>query len=342
MSSLVFVEPNGSNANDGSSLGMAKYSIAGAVAALPASGGKIEVFGTSVVSAPIELPSYTELVLNANAAIYLDANANCPVLTNKDHLNGNAGIVVRGGYIDGNKSIQSGSVTDDSHSGMSFYRADDLQLDGVTVRACKGKGIYVRGSTASIWGKGALVRGCRSKDNSGYGFAVYGQAVRAHGNLVYRTQICEADAFNVGGQYCGWIDNVAWNDFPAAVVPDGDGFAVGGFRDSVIGDNRVVNFRNGIRLYASGGGNPDNRIHDNRLIGADTNGYYGLLIETAAGTGNDLHDNRVSGFNNATTGYGALIGDGPTRSYQNDLRGNRNPHNVVAGVTCSTSDNVIA
>lgn len=95
------------------------------------------------ISAALVMKSYTTLDMNG-ATLYTADGTDVDVLRNSDFTNGNDGIVVMNGYIDGNKANQTTGAG--ASRGLRFERSRGMVIENVEVRNCKGHGAYIIGN----------------------------------------------------------------------------------------------------------------------------------------------------------------------------------------------------
>ena len=86
----------------------------------------------------IGLDDYTTLEMESGVVITLGDAQNCSVIGNKDQVNGNTNIHIKGGYIDGNKANQTeykneGETPDMVGHAVLLYNCTDSSIMGMTV-----------------------------------------------------------------------------------------------------------------------------------------------------------------------------------------------------------------
>jgi hypothetical protein len=250
------------------------------------------------------------------------------VLKNADTANGNPGIQLFGGTIDGNQSNQTGTPVS---GGIEFWGCNDVLLQSVTVQNTKDKGFYLRGTSGSVFGQRSALTNCWAINCFGYSYALYNNYTTAIGNFVNKTLSISADHFNIGGTYGTYIGNTVVN----TTGNTGDGFAMDANNYTLIMGNQLVIVSSGPRMYNVTGGT-GTRIIGNRIFGmGNPNGLYGVLVNT-------LHNNyvialnQIENFLDAGTGYGLFLSGGPGDVYENNLSigaGNRVNLTVSGGYT---------
>jgi parallel beta-helix repeat protein len=151
---VQFVTAAGNDSNDGLSLGQAKLTVAAAITALPAGGGKIQL-GAGTFSA----------TLAASKANVLIAGCGQGVTTLKGPVSNNAVVTVSAANVrledltlDGDRTNQTAGFT--LARGVKVLSVDGFKMRDVTVTNCLGGGVWLENVT------NASVTGCTVKDTA--------------------------------------------------------------------------------------------------------------------------------------------------------------------------------
>jgi parallel beta-helix repeat protein len=265
-----------------------------------------------------------------------------------------AGTYTSGAYItkknitlrgEGTVILDGGSATRDD--GLSFSQTSGITVDGITIRNCKRKGLFVTltngltvrnctfsgnasdgfltGNTSNV-----LVEDCTSTNNGYHGiyFSQSGDNLVARNNKLIGNQSCgiQINAIQGGSSSDPSSDGlsknctVEGNTITGCGSKGGSAINLMGVQNSLIANNLLYNnLAGGVAVWDDGAGSSygskNNRFYHNTILFQNGKGRYGVQIASGC-TGNEVMNNIIA------CGSGpALDVDATVRSNFNCLSG---------------------